>query len=334
MQADQHLKDLATKFWGNPPDKIEALAKAGSDRIYHRLSLGAQMAISTFNPNIAENKAFIYLSKHFQSKGIHVPEILAESGDGLSYLQSDLGDRSLFDHLQANGFSAALPFYQKSLLQLSAMQFQGTKAIDPDQFFARPIFDRVSMRWDLDYAKYYFFRYFNPDLDESAWERDCDTLLDWLETAERSCFMHRDFQSRNIMIADGETYFIDFQGGRMGHPAYDLASLLLQARAGLSAEQRNELLEYYIAHVATFSSQWAASIRYYYPGFVWLRVLQTLGSYGYRGILQQKPHFLLSLDPAIKQASLLTQIAALPFDLSYIREQCAQLEQHKPWKNV
>ena len=140
--------------------------------------------------------------------------------------------------------------------------------------------------------------------------------------------MYRDCQSRNIMIKDGQPYFIDFQGGRRGPTQYDVASLLWQAKANIPASLREELIDAYLDELysvlcqqsglcsdseAVFKSAWRAAL----PHFVLFRTLQVLGAYGYRGYFERKPHFLESIPNALRN---LREVLAEIKDYPYLRE--------------
>ncbi len=104
--------------------------------------------------------------------------------------------------------------------------------------------------------------------------------------------MYRDFQSRNIMIHDGKPHFIDFQGGgRKGPLQYDVVSLLFQVKAQIPEKVKEELLEFYLQRLETYADVKAVNFRHYYPAFVYLRLMQVLGAYGYRGLIQKKATF-------------------------------------------
>jgi hypothetical protein len=138
--------------------------------------------------------------------------------------------------------------------------------------------------------------------DKQALLDDFDVLSTYLTRTEYKYFMFRDFQSRNIIVKDGQVSFIDFQGGMRGALQYDVASLLWQAKAELSEEWKDNLLNYYMDQIdgllehpvdrTLFVSQ--------YNGYVLIRLLQVLGAYGFRGLFERKAHFLSSIPLALR----------------------------------
>jgi hypothetical protein len=127
-------------------------------------------------------------------------------------------------------------------------------------------------------------------------------LSSYLMQEEHQYFMHRDCQSRNVMVRDGEAYFIDYQGGMQGALQYDIASLLWQARAQMPYEWRDELVGYYFeqANACLNGKLNKKEFLNNYDGFVLIRMLQTLGAYGFRGLFERKPHFIASIPFALK----------------------------------
>ena len=112
--------------------------------------------------------------------------------------------------------------------------------------------------------------------------------------------MYRDFQSRNVMIRNGEPWFIDFQGGRRGPFYYDVASFLWQAKANLPDSLRQELLQEYLISLNKYTTIGEAEFMSMLRHFVLFRTLQVLGAYGFRGYFEKKPHFMQSVPYAIE----------------------------------
>lgn len=313
------LSRLYREWAGKEATSIQALPLAGSDRRYYRLGDGAGTVIGVVSPDLAENRAFVSFSRHFRAKGAPVPEMYHESADLTAYLQQDLGDVSLLGRLDAmrrqspGGFpSAAVPLYGQALTDLAQMQIIGGQGLDYSLCVPRSDFDKQSIRWDLNYFKYYFLRAIKVPHDEQALEDDFEALANWLLETDCSHFMFRDFQARNIMLVGDKPYFIDYQGGRRGALQYDVASLLYQAKADLPEALRDQLLEHYMDAAGQFLRIDREAFRAHYRGYVLIRTLQVLGSYGFRGFFERRPHFLDSIPYALDNVRQILDGPALP----------------------
>ncbi len=297
----------------------------GSNRIYTReTDENGRSVIRVVGTNRDENRAFIYMARHFHALGLPVPEIYWVSDDEMSYTQEDLGDTLLFDNLDPT-------LLERAIRALAHVQVIGAQDFDWSYCFPVPAFDERSIRWDLNYFKYCFLKGTKLEFSEPKLEDDFDTLVkNLLSTlnSQLSTFLYRDFQSRNVMIKDGQPYFIDFQGGRKGPTQYDVASFLWQAKANFSTELREHLIDAYLDELEKVLStsnsptslnsklstlNWKAAL----PHFVLFRTLQVLGAYGYRGYFERKPHFLESIPLALK--NLRDILADLP-DYPYLKE--------------
>jgi len=283
------------------------LKQQGSNRIYTReTDANGRTFIRVQGTNRDENRAFIYMARHFHDLGLPVPELYSVSEDGMSYTQEDLGDTILFDHLDD------YTLLERTIRALAHIQVEGAVDFDWSVCFPVPAFDERTIRWDLNYFKYCFLKGTKIEFSEPRLEDDFDRLVQRLTSNSDSgltsnTFLYRDFQSRNVMIKDGQPYFIDFQGGRRGPTQYDVASFLWQAKANFPPALREQLVDAYldelekveiINHQSSIINKaaWLAAL----PHFVLLRTLQVLGAYGYRGYFERKPHFLESIPLALK----------------------------------
>src|SRR5208337_3558146 len=204
-----------------------------------------------------ENTAFLEFSRHFRRHGLPVPEIYAEDLQHGAYLEEDLGDTTLFEFLSTHRSGAdiapeAIGVYRKVVAALPRFQVEAGRDLNYKLCYPRASFDRQSIAWDLNYFKYYFLRLAGVPFNEQALEDDFSRLTKFLLTAARDYFLYRDFQSRNVMLRDGEPFFIDYQGGRKGALQYDIAALLFDAKADLPPELRQQLLNHYLDTLATF----------------------------------------------------------------------------------
>lgn len=319
----QLISELFKIHRGTYPEKVEPIPASGSDRLYFRLFHDSETLIGACNDEVKENEAFIYFSGHFKNCELPVPEVITVSTDRKSYLQTDLGNNTLFSILSRDGLNDEVrDCYEKVIKWLPAFQVRGIKGLDLSFCFPRKAFDKQSMMWDLNYFKYYFARLSGMRFDEQALEDDFKTLVDFLLKAESNYFMFRDFQSRNIMIQQGNPFFIDYQGGRKGPLQYDLASLLYDAKANLPNEFREELIQLYFKALFNETGKNIDEEEFltFFNGFVLLRILQALGAYGFRGFYQKKEHFLQSIPYAINNLKYLFDENKIPVHLPELRK--------------
>lgn len=314
MATTSDLTRLYVQITGGHHESIEELPSSGSNRRYYRLK-GAQSLIGVLGTCKEENDAFIYLDKHFSMKGINVPEVVAVSDDGMSYLQEDLGETLLYNAIEKGRLTRSFSNEEKALLiktirRLPDIQFAGVTDLDFSKCYPAVQFDSRSIMWDLNYFKYCFLKATGLEFSEDKLEDDFQSLTDVLMRNRTHTFMYRDFQSRNVMVKDGEPWFIDFQGGRKGPFFYDVASFLWQAKANFPASLRNELVTEYVDALKKYKPVDEEYFREQLRQFVLFRTLQVLGAYGFRGYFEKKPHFLQSVPFAI---SNLRELLDKPF---------------------
>lgn len=314
-------------FEGWKPGKdttVITLQQSGSNRQYFRVHQNNSSYIVTLNPNnVPENNAFIEFSRHFTSKQLPVPEILHADAAKRKYIQTDLGDVSLFQLVQQHGYKDyVLELYKKTFAQLARLQVEGGQNLDYNNCIATKSFDKQAIYSDLLYFKYYFLRALQLPYDKNLLLNDFEMLCSFLVQEEHKFFMHRDCQSRNVMVKDDRVYFIDYQGGMQGALQYDVASMLWQAKAALPYDWRDELVDYYFGHVnnllGSHLNQQYFNDNYY--GFVLVRMLQTLGAYGYRGLFERKPHFISSIPFALKNLRWFLQNKNIPIRLPELQK--------------
>ena len=316
------LKKLFEQHFRVPPERVQPLQGdlSGSGRKIIRLSNEKISAIGILYGVREENVAFLEFSKHFRRHHLPVPEIYAEDLDHGAYLQEDLGDPTLFEFLSKNRVGAEIApqvveAYRKVVAVLPRFQIEAGRDLNYKVCYPIASFDRQSIAWDLNYFKYYFLRLAGISFNEHALEDDFGRLTDFLLTAPRDYFLYRDFQSRNILLRNGDPFFVDYQGGRKGALQYDIASLLYDAKADLPPELRQQLLDHYLDRLSSFIPlDREAFLRYFYA-YVYVRIMQALGAYGFRGFYERKPHFLQSVPYALKNLRWLLHHAHLPIEL-------------------
>ena len=292
----------------------------GSGRQIIRLSNEKNTAIGIVYGVREENIAFLDFSKHFRKHGLPVPEIYGEDLDHGVYLEEDLGNTTLYEFLSKNRKAATIAApvveaYRKVVAILPRFQVEAGHDVNYEACYPIGSFDRQSVAWDLNYFKYYFLRLAGVPFNEQALEDDFGRLTDFLMSADRHYFLYRDFQSRNIVLRDGQPFFVDYQGGRKGALQYDVASLLFDAKADLPPELRQELLDHYLDALSSYVNVDREAFMRHYYAYVYVRILQALGAYGFRGFYERKQHFLQSVPFAMKNLRWLLHHVTLPIEL-------------------
>ena len=322
----ENLQKLYQQHTGVPAEEIIEMPASGSNRRYFRLT-GVQSLIGVYGTSVEENEAFLYMAEHFRRKNLPVPQVLCVSENKSFYLQEDLGDTLLFNAIEKGRITNSFSEEEKELLRktirlLPAIQFAGAEDFDFNRCYPQPEFNQRSILWDLNYFKYCFLKATGLEFQENKLEDDFQKMSDVLLRSSSDTFMYRDFQSRNVMIKDGEPWFIDFQGGRKGPFFYDIASFLWQAKAKYPESLRDELLDEYIKAVSKYKTIDRIFFFNQLRHFVLFRTLQVLGAYGFRGYFEKKPHFIQSVPFAIENLRQLLRedYPEYPYLCSVLRE--------------
>ena len=323
---DKLLK-LYNKWNGDAPAAVEKLPGAGSNRQYFRLrNADGHSIIGVIGTSRDENHAFIYLAKHFDTRRLPVPKVLAVDDDELRYLQDDLGSTTLFDALKAGREAGGRYTRQErdlilnTIRELPDIQIRGARGLDWSNCYPQPEFNEECVLFDLNYFKYCFLKPLDIDFNELKLEANFRLFAKDLTSELYDCFMYRDFQARNIMLdKDGKPFFIDFQGGRKGPYYYDLASFLWQASARYSHKLRREMVYEYYNSLKHYTE--VPSVRHFVGRlslFVLFRTLQVLGAYGFRGYFERKKHFIDSIPPAIQNLREILETSAVTYPYPYL----------------
>ncbi len=289
-----HFKPAAAEIQHSP------LAGDGSDRSWHRLTCRGKSLIMAGHgiqseAAVAEIDSFIHIGAHLFKKGLPVPEIfLHDRFSGLVFLQ-DLGDTRLFDCVRghpARGESTSI--YRQVIRQLIRMALKGAEDFDPAVCYQSPTYDKPLILEKE--CRYFVEAFLNGCLGlntafEGALAGEFSRLADLALEKQVAGFLHRDLQSRNIMIKDQLTYFIDFQAGRIGPMQYDLAALLNDPYADLPEKVQETLLDYAVAELQRWRRIDTRSFLQGYAACRLTRGLQTAGAFGFLTTVKQKPFF-------------------------------------------
>lgn len=310
------LNTLFESYAGCAAEQCGLLPLSGSARKYYRMSGGGKTIIGVIGTNPRENKAFLAIDEAFCSQGLNAPAVYGVSPDGMAYIQEDLGDAQLFGIL---GPSIATGEYseahkellRKTIAALPSVQFKVADGLDWDVCFPDRAFNERMVNFDLNYFKYDFLKLTGIEFDEIRLQDDFDALRDDSLKCVTNTFMYRDFQTRNIMIKDGEPYFIDFQGGRKGPLQYDLASFLWNAGTHFSAQMRRELEEVYLEALSDYVEVDREAFYRDYRLITLVRLLQELGAYGFRGYIERKQLFIDCVPTALQ---CIRELVSEPFE--------------------
>jgi len=325
----QEIIQLYRELTGNTPDRVEEIPGAVSTRRYFRIYKGPETLVGTYSPDTRETIAFLEFSEKFSSMGIRVPRVMTVSADRQYYLQTDLGDQRLHEMVAGRTSEALgeklMGYYAAAIRELVQMQFQAHEKIDYSVCVPREAFDRQSVLWDLNHFKYYFLKPSGLPFDEQLLEDAFQQFADQFGRLETTYFMFRDFQTRNIMIHEDAAWLIDFQGGRKGPVQYDLASLVYESKAALTPEDRSGIIENYIQTAATYSHMDKDRFMDGFHLAALIRILQALGAYGLRGMVEKKAVFLQSIPAGLANlGEVLERLPGSAID-GYFRELLEQV---------
>ncbi|MCL2682038.1 MAG: phosphotransferase [Bacteroidales bacterium] len=326
-----NFEDLFFAYANESIEHIEPLsASGGSYRKYYRINGKTKHCLGVENVDKKENLAFVDYTRQFKALGLNVPKILAENLDENKYLIEDLGDETLYSYLTKyridNGFDEHLiQLYKSAIKHLLEFQIKAGKHFDYTHAYPQARFGKQSILWDLNYFKYYFLKLAKISFDEEALENDFEIFSNFLLTAPSEYFMYRDFQSRNIMLHDKKLYFIDYQGGRKGALQYDLASLIYQAKADIPHTVREQLLDFYIVELRNYQDVDEVLFKKQFYAFVFIRIMQTLGAYGFRGFYERKDYFLNSIPFATDNIEFLLKNFDFPTETPVLKDTLTQI---------
>jgi len=286
----------------------QPLAGDGSDRRFFRLP-GSPTRVLLWHPyapggEVTENDSYFRIGKHLRGKGIPVPEIFHYCPEEGWMLLEDLGDISLEGFLKDQRADTQVRFrYGQALEILVQMQLDGLEGFDTGWCFDTPVVDGPFLRERecLYFVLAFLQGYLGLKIAAIELAEDFDRLIQAAVATHGLYFLHRDFQSRNLMIKNGRLRVIDFQGARLGPLGYDVAALLIDPYVGLSPQWQEEWLAYYLEELQKRISVDAAAFRRQYAYLALSRNLQILGAFGYLTKVKKKTYFARYIPAAVKE---------------------------------
>jgi len=286
---------------------LDPLQGDGSKRIFWRItaSVSGPRFIAMENPPKddiirRENFAYLMIGKHLHQKGVPVPVIYTFDLNQGWFVMEDMGPTSLQDVVFSK--KGHLPVYKKLVDHLLRLQIAGANNFDPAWCNQTERYDRqVMIKYEANYFRDAFLHlYLGRKRQWPELEVSFNHLAETASRADSSFLLHRDFQSRNIMISDGKIGILDWQGARFGPLGYDLASLLIDPYTDLPQPDRDTIFEHYLALIKEHNAAWTESIKRYYPYLAMQRNLQILGAFSYLTRTIKKPYFETYIPAALR----------------------------------
>ncbi len=325
------------KEQGHAPEgaAFQRLPGDGSRRIFWRITaLRPEVSlIAMFNPPDhetarRENLSYLMIGNHLRRKGAPIPEIYRHDLEKGWFIMKDMGHTSLQDFVAAGG--DPIPLYEQVVHHLFRLQMEGTDDFDPAWCCQTERYDQtVMLKYEADYFKDAFLgRYLGLKEGWPGIELGFRHLAKTASNADCRFFLHRDFQSRNIMLSEGNIGFVDWQGGRFGPLGYDLASLIIDPYTRLSQGQKNTIYQRYLALIEAHDPAWVEPFERGYPYLAIQRNLQILGAFSYLTIVMNKAYFEAYIPDALSTLDrLLHQVHDQ--EISQLRDLVTNLKSHK-----
>ena len=242
MPADTLLTAIRAHLNLSPTHRVlmEPIQKGASGRTIIRIRPDDHPSYIGIHYTLerSDNANFLPVAEFLTSAGLNIPSVLYDNTRRQVALIEDLGDQDLLS-LKDAPYAEREPYYRSAFEQLDKLLYTRP----PKDFDLQPVFDEPLYRWEQEY---FFEHFIETHLKKDASELRTDLAL--LSLAKRlgataPHMVHRDFQSENLMLHQGKSFLIDFQGLRMGRQEYDLASLLYDPYMNHSEEDRVKLLD-------------------------------------------------------------------------------------------
>jgi len=288
------LRQIIKEDFGWIDPVITRIADEGSDRSFFRIKHDNQsVVLMVYDKKKTENNYYTHIQKFLEEISVNVPAILSNrENEGLIFLE-DLGDNSLLSICKSSKSQKVISLY-KSVIDESIKIFNSLDTYKDKTFVTAKKFDYDLYHWEHEYfVNNYLINYRKYDGDLSFVDDELKNLAETLSMRENR-FIHRDFQSKNVMVKEKKVYLIDFQGLRLGLPEYDLASLLQDPYISLDEDIKEQLLDYFEEKQKLNSQEFRSvfnlcSIQ---------RLLQAMGAFCFLGLKKKKTQFLQYIQPA------------------------------------
>jgi NDP-sugar pyrophosphorylase family protein/aminoglycoside/choline kinase family phosphotransferase len=291
-----------TEMFGASEDNgLILIGTGGSDRKYYRMKNDDSTAVFVkYKKEDPDFHRHIEYTKFFGKHDIPVPELIEANHESMSALFEDLGDVSLYSWLKCPREPRQIEsMYRKVMDIVALIHTNATRHVSECPLLQERVFDYEHFRWESDYFIERFVKLVKGITieDLSALNEEFHKLAQKADSYSKTV-IHRDFQSQNIMITKGIPRLIDYQGARIGPPAYDIASMLWDPYFRLDDDMRERLLEYYLEQMKNklnendfFESLSICRLQ---------RHMQALGAYGFLSMAKGKRYFLKHISEGLR----------------------------------
>lgn len=296
----ENVKLFFEEYIGGKSTDFFSLAQSGSARQNFVGENSNQKFIITYNENLAENESFYYFSQVFSALKLNSPQIFKISEDRKLYIQEFLGELTFSEIIDKEGLSERVKtLVKQTLTKLFELQTKTENQIDYSKTFEYENYDNLPITNDLFYFKSFIADVLEIPYHKASLLKEFKKITEILENTAPKGLMIRDFQARNIMVNnDDKVFFIDYQSAMKGPLMYDVISFLYQAKANFPEEFKEEMLAFYFS--LWENTETKSELKQSLKPILLIRFMQVLGAYGFRGLIQKKPHFLKSLDQGIE----------------------------------
>lgn len=296
----ENVKLFFEEYIGGKSTDFFSLAQSGSARQNFVGTTSTGKFIITYNENVAENESFYYFSKIFSALKLNSPQIFKISEDRKLYVQEFLGENTLSEIIEKEGLSERVKsLVKQTLTKLFELQTKTENQIDYSKTFEYENYDNLPITNDLFYFKSFIADVLEIPYHKASLLKEFKKITEILENTAPKGLMIRDFQARNIMVNnDDKVFFIDYQSAMKGPLMYDVISFLYQAKANFPGEFKEEMLAFYFS--LWENNETKSQLKQSLKPILLIRLMQVLGAYGFRGLIQRKSHFLKSLDQGIE----------------------------------
>lgn len=314
----------------------QRISADGSDRTFRRVEYRGRPAVAIYPApgpeGLREARSYFLIGSHLYSRGVNVPELLDFDEETGRILVEDLGDCHLQRLLQGAGIAAVAGWYEQAVRVLARMQALGTHGFDPGWCFDTGTYDSelAYSKEALYFADWFLVRYLGRSLPRGL-TGELESLCARVDRLPGpKVVLHRDFQSRNLMVYDQTIFIIDFQGARTGPPGYDLASLLIDPYVNIPAGLWDGLLGVYYQELQALGLDMEPDLVHEQLHLLsLLRNLQVLGAFSFLTLGKKRRFFEPFIPVAIERLKALLAMEWTP-GLELLKELVQGIRLEKP----